>query len=201
MSLCNNELQAMALCGCNKNAAIIAAAPMIEDEIADTTRRIFDVFDDDIDEMLEALAETRLTRQEAVHLSEITANVNVVRKAVGRELAVLPPTVHLQINEYAKRGMRKGQGRKGKGKWPRDSFLTKYLKGEVVEWGRELKEELYESERSSSVIKTHRGKVPMSKGQAGDKAAVQAYKLAEALGIKNFSVETIRDLMNRLKEI
>lgn len=102
-------------------------------------KEIIDLFDDDIDEIIAGLAEVELTPQEAVDLSELVATLNGVREAVGHELVPLPPALHRQINKCAKRGMRKGGGRKGR---PSDSLLIGWLKDDVVEQAELRKDEL-----------------------------------------------------------
>jgi len=67
--------------------------------------------------------------QDVMDTSVKIAAANVVRKKEGRPLIALPPELHQKINEYARKGMHKGRGRRR----PRDSSITKGFKQSVLE--------------------------------------------------------------------
>jgi hypothetical protein len=100
------------------------------------------LYDDIVEETLDGIDALALDPRDAMDASEIVAAVNAERSREGRELVALPPSLHKQINEYAKQGMYKGKGRR----FPRrDSLLKKRFLEAVVESARERKEDLEKS--------------------------------------------------------
>jgi hypothetical protein len=139
------------------------------------------LYDDMIEDMLASLEGMELDPRDALDVSEIVGALNVERKNHGRELVALPPALHLQINEYAGKGMYKGKGRR----FPRrDSLLKKRFLDTKVEMARERKETLSKSG-------TVRNKLDASL-QAAEEIAAEV----RAHGLKR-SDETIRREMSK----
>jgi hypothetical protein len=156
---------------------------------------IFDWLEDgDIGAKAADLAERDLHPQEVLDLSEFIHGLNVQRHALGRELVVLPPKLHLQLNAFAKRGMRKGGGRKKKG-WSKKNLGIRFILGLTLENALDRKRQLYEQSRSNAA-QSRRAKAPINKVQAESQAAEEARDDLLQYGI-DLAVDTIKDLMNR----
>jgi hypothetical protein len=137
-------------------------------------------FDEIIEDML-AVDWGEVDAQDAVDLAEIVYAVNLARHAEGRPPVALPLTVQRQINECAKRGMHKGQG-KGR---PRDSRVTKLFKEAIVDGAKDLQRELYK-----------RGTKNLD---AQWQAAEEASDFARKQGLK-LKADTIKRMMENISD-
>ena len=132
-------------------------------------------FDEIIVDMLDGW--DKVAPQDAVELAEIVHAVNVRRRADGREPVALPLTVERRLIECAKRGMQRGQGRKGR---PRKSYAEELLREAIVSLAKERKDDLVAT-----------GMRATGTNSAEDRAAEEA---SERYGL-NVAATTIKRLM------
>jgi hypothetical protein len=102
------------------------------------------MYEDVIEDMVAEIDGAKLHPADVTEFSEIIMAVNAERERQGRELIALPPSLHRALNECAKRGMLKGQGR-GR---PRDSLVEAKFKHMALNHAAE-----YACERKKNVWK------------------------------------------------